>query len=176
MKIFSIPVGDLKCNCYLIEFDGKILIVDPGDEVDKIIEAINEREVIGILITHNHFDHVGAVKELADKYNVLVYDRYNLKEGLCKVGDISFFVIYTFGHTMDSVTYYFEKEKVMFTGDFLFNGTIGRCDFVESNYDEMLKSIEKIKKYDDDIIVYPGHGISTTLGREKLDNPYFRSK
>lgn len=173
MKIFTIPVGDLKCNCYLIEIEGKIFIVDPGDDVDKIVKAINGRDVVGILVTHNHFDHVGCVKDLSVKYGVLVYDRYNLKEGLFNIGDIFFKVIYTFGHTMDSITYYFEEEKVMFTGDFLFSGTIGRCDFEESNYNEMIKSIDKIKKYDDDVVVYPGHGVSTTLGKEKLVNPYF---
>lgn len=173
MKILAIPVGDLQCNCYLIEKDNEALLVDPGDELEKILALVGEKKVIGILLTHHHFDHVGCVEDLVNRYQVLVYDCQKLEEGNHQLGPFSFEVIYTFGHTMDSVTYYFKEEKVMFTGDFLFYHTIGRCDFEESDYQEMIKSIEKIKKYPDDILVYPGHGAETNLGREKRKNPYF---
>ena len=109
-----------------------------------------------------------------EKFGYPVYDLNNLHEGINKIDNFTFEVITTFGHTMDSITYYFREDKIMFTGDFLFYGTIGRCDLPESNYDVMLKSIEKIKKYDDDIVIYPGHGIKTKLGYEKLNNPYFK--
>ena len=128
---------------------------------------------MGILITHSHFDHVASVDILQEEFNYPVYDIGNLKVGENKIQNFSFELIETFGHTMDSVSYYFKKEKKMFTGDFLFYDTIGRCDLLESNEEEMIKSIQKIKAYEDDIIVYPGHGKVTTLGREKKNNPYF---
>lgn len=174
MKIKKVLVGSLQCNCYLLEKEGKALIIDPGDELNKILEVVGDCEIVGILLTHHHFDHVGCVEDLVNRYRVPVFDCHQLKEGKHSVFDFCFEVIYTFGHTMDSVTYYFEDDKVMFTGDFLFYGTIGRCDFEESDYQEMLMSIDKIKKYSDDIIVYPGHGRDTTLGREKKFNPYFQ--
>ena len=75
---------------------------------------------------------------------------------------------------MDSITFYFRNDKIMFTGDFLFKETIGRFDLVGSDYNKMLDSIFKIKKYDDDIVIYPGHGNSSILGYEKKNNPYFK--
>ena len=74
---------------------------------------------------------------------------------------------------MDSICFYFYKDKVMFVGDFIFKDSIGRCDLEGGNISLMKESIEKIKKYDDDITIYPGHGEFTTLGREKLENYYF---
>lgn len=173
MKIDYIKVGLLKCNCYLLEKENNCLLVDPGDDLEKIEKFIKEKNVIGILITHSHFDHVASVSDLQELYNYPVYDLNNLKEGNNNIKNFKFELIKTFGHTMDSVTYYFKEEQVMFTGDFLFKNTIGRCDLIESNYSKMLESIEKIKKYDDNIIIYPGHGIKTTLKNEKEHNPYF---
>jgi glyoxylase-like metal-dependent hydrolase (beta-lactamase superfamily II) len=173
VKIDYIKVGYLRCNCYLLEDNNNCLLIDPGDDLEKIEKFIYNKSVVGILLTHSHFDHVASVSDLVEKYNFDVYDLNNLQEGNNSIKNFNFEVIKTFGHTMDSVTYYFRDDKVMFTGDFLFKDTIGRCDLVESNYSEMLKSIEKIKKYDDDIKVYPGHGMSTILGEEKLYNPYF---
>ncbi|MBQ2873014.1 MAG: MBL fold metallo-hydrolase [Bacilli bacterium] len=173
MNIEIIKVGNLKCNCYLLIKDNKILIIDPGDEGDKIIEKIGDREVVGIIITHHHYDHIGAVKDVVNKYNVLVYDRSNLEEGQNKIDEFIFDIIYTPGHKEDLITIYFEKEKMMFTGDFLFKDNIGRCDLVGSDINDMKKSIDKIKKYDKDIIVYPGHGVKTSLGYEIDNNVYF---
>lgn len=173
MKVSYIKVGNLKCNCYLLEKDNKCLLIDPGDDLDSIKEFISGKNIVGILITHSHFDHVASCYDLVLEYGYSVYDLSNLKEGVNEIDNFRFELIKTFGHTMDSVTYYFREDKVMFTGDFLFYKTIGRCDLPESNYDEMLVSIDKIKKYDDDIVIYPGHGIKTKLGYERLNNPYF---
>ena len=173
MNISCRKMGVLKCNCYLLEKNCEYLIIDHGDDILEVLEFIGDKNVIGILITHGHFDHNGCVSSLVKKTNTMVYDVSNLKEGVNNIGSFSFEVIYTFGHTMDSICFYFRDDKVMFTGDFLFNNTIGRCDLKESNYDYMLKSIDKIKSYDDDIVIYPGHGISTILGIEKKNNPYF---
>ena len=81
-------------------------------------------------------------------------------------------MIYTGGHRNDLVTYYFYEDDIMFTGDFLFKECIGRMDLEYASYLEMMKSIEKIKKYNDDIIIYPGHGEESTLGYEKENNSY----
>ena len=79
MKIKSVVVGSLETNCYILEKDGEILIIDPGDEANKIIESI-AGEVVGIIITHHHFDHVGALESIKNYYNAKVYDYSNLKE------------------------------------------------------------------------------------------------
>ena len=173
MKISKITVGELQTNCYLLEKESESLLIDPGDESSKIKDFIKDKNLIGILITHKHFDHIGALDEIATFYNIPIYDNSNLKEGANHISTFTLEVIKTYGHTMDSLSYYFKDDKVMFTGDFLFEGTIGRCDFEESNYNEMLRSIRKIKEYDNDITIYPGHGPKTTLGIEKENNIYF---
>jgi len=173
MNISTIKVGLLKCNCYLLEKNNQCLLIDPGDDYNKIKEFIKDKNVIGVLLTHNHFDHVASADNLKEDYNLKIYSQKHLKEGTFQIGDFNFEIIETNGHTMDCYTFYFKDEKIMFTGDFLFKGTIGRCDLLESNYSIMLKSIEKIKKYPDDIKIYPGHGHSTILKEEKLYNPYF---
>lgn len=174
MIVSSFKVGYLRCNCYLININDKYLLVDPGDDYYKIVEKIKNKDVIGILLTHSHFDHTACANSIANLLNIPIYYSGNLKEGKHNIGDFKFDVINTFGHTMDSITFYFYEDNIMFTGDFLFNGTIGRCDLPESDYGVMLNSISKIKKYDDEIIVYPGHGSKTTLGNEKKFNTYFK--
>ena len=175
LKINYIKVGFLKCNCYLIEKDNNYLLVDPGDDLEAITEFIKDKNIVGILVTHSHFDHVASCYDLVEKYGYKVYDLSNLQEGENKIANFNFELIKTFGHTMDSVTYYFKEDKIMFTGDFLFYEAIGRCDLPESNFNEMLNSIEKIKKYPKDITIYPGHGIKTTLEHEFSNNPYFNN-
>jgi len=173
MKIKNIKVGYLECNCYILEVGNKVLIVDPGDEYDKIKKELEGKEVLGILNTHSHFDHIGCIDDLVRDYDIEVYNYENLEEKEYSIGPFRFEVIYTLGHSVDSITFYFKKEKVMFTGDFLFYDTIGRCDLEGGNFDVMKESIDKIKKYNFDIIVYPGHGIKTTLEREFKNNSYF---
>ena len=172
MNITNIVVGELETNCYILEKDNNVLIVDPGAEYNKIKEKLKDKNLVGILLTHNHFDHTGCIKDLIREYNIPLYDNKTLKEGINNISTFTFEVIKTYGHTMDSISFYFKEDKVMFTGDFLFYDTIGRCDFPESNIEEMKKSISKIKAYQDDITIYPGHGIKTTLGREKEYNLY----
>lgn len=186
MKIEKIVVGDYEENCYLLIKDTKCIVVDPGDEFDKISSIINELklDVIGVLITHAHFDHVGALSDTLNKYyvplyyhninNEIMYDKLiNIKEEEYILDDFKFKVIYTPGHRNDAVTYYFYEENIMITGDFLFKGSIGRTDLEYADVNEMKKSIEKIKKYNDDIIIYPGHGDSSNLKFEKEYNMFF---
>lgn len=173
MKIDVVKVGELECNCYLLEKDNKVLVIDPGDEVNKIIDKIGDREVAGIIITHYHFDHIGALEILSNKYGVKVYNKNNMTEGKNTIDNFNFEVIYTPGHKEDCITVYFEDNKCMFCGDFIFRDNIGRCDLPGGNIKEMIASIEKIKSYDKDIIIYPGHGDETTLGYEINNNMYF---
>lgn len=174
MKVDKVKVGYLKCNCYILEIDRHVLVIDPGDESDKIIKKIGDRKVDGIVITHHHFDHDGAVDVIIDNYNTKVYDRYNLDEGINKIGKFIFEVIYTPGHKEDLITLYFKEDKIMFSGDFIFKDSIGRWDLPGGNMNEMIKSIDKIKMYPKDIVIYPGHGEETTLGYEINNNPYFK--
>ena len=173
MKIEIIKVGRLRCNCYILSTDNDVLVIDPGDEADKIIALIGERNVVGIVITHHHPDHDGGVTNLVNKYHCKVYDRNNLNEGINKINQFTFEVIYTPGHKEDLITIYFKEDKLMFCGDFIFKDSLGRCDLHGSSIKDMIASLTKIKKYDRDITIYPGHGMSTTLGYEIDNNVYF---
>ena len=126
MKIIRIKTGYLEENCYLICDSDKCLIVDPGDDSDKIISEIGSLKVLGVLITHSHFDHVGALKEIKDRYNAIVYDFNSCNESEYSIGPFNFKVISNPGHSKDSISFYFYDDKIMFVGDFVFNGTIGR--------------------------------------------------
>ncbi len=169
MNIKRVVVGPLEENCYIVENNNKCLIIDPGDDVDKIINNI-KYSVVGILITHYHFDHIGALDELKEKYNI-DENNYNIK-------DFDFEVIKTPGHTSDSKTYYFKDNNIMFVGDFIFKDSIGRMDLPTGSVLEMKNSISKILKYPSNTILYPGHGDSTTIGNEKknLDNYFFSNE
>ena len=173
MKIDVLKVGYLQANCYILSINEDYLIIDPGDEAHKIEDKIMGI-VHGILITHRHDDHIGALKDIYEKYKCHIYEYNNLfEDNIYHVGPFEFKVIYTLGHTLDSVTFYFPKEKVMFTGDFLFKGTIGRTDFYNSDSDLMMDSLEKTIKYEN-VTIYPGHGPSTTLEDEKCENPFLK--
>ncbi len=172
MNIEKIEVGILKENCYVVSKQEKVLIVDPGDDKEKIINLVGNRKVLAILITHYHFDHVGALEDLRKYYDAMVIDYKSNKLQL--IGPFNFEIIQTKGHKEDSVTYYFKKEGIMFVGDFIFEGTIGRCDLEGGNFEEMKKSLKKIKSYDKNIILYPGHGRKTTIENELLYNDFFK--
>lgn len=158
MKIKTLILPPLDNNCYIVTKDNNAIIIDPSSSKEKIIKACEPYNVIEILVTHHHFDHVGALKELEDYYHIKHNDFKNT---------FDYEVIKTPGHSEDSISFYFAKEKVLFSGDFLFCSSIGRVDFPESNPLEMINSLEMIKTYPDDITVYPGHGAKTNLGQEK---------
>ncbi len=166
MKINKIEVGFLKTNCYILTKNNKHLIIDPGDEFTKIDSYIKGK-LVGIIITHYHFDHIGSLEELVNKYNVKVYDINNLKEGNNKIDDFTFTMIKTPGHKSDLISLLFENK--LFCGDFIFKGTIGRTDLATGNFTQMQKSIKEILKLNPKTIIYPGHGPSTTLEQEKAN-------
>jgi len=174
MIIDGVVVGYLEENCYILEKNNNVLVIDPGAEYNKIKEKLRNKNVIGILITHRHFDHIGALNDLLNDYKVPVYEDDNTIEKEYNVNNFTFKVIKTYGHTNDSITFLFCQEKIMFTGDFLFKDTVGRTDFPTGNYEQMLISINKIKEYNDEIIIYPGHGDKTNLGYEKKNNKFFK--
>lgn len=171
MKIEKVVVGYLEENCYILEKDNKVLIIDPGDEEEKIKEKINGCEVVGVLITHKHPDHIGALSSFKD---IPIYSFFNLDEKEYYFEPFRFIVIKNPGHTNDSVSFYFEDEKIIFSGDFIFYESIGRCDLPTGSENQMKESINKIKNYPLDITIYPGHGKNTTLGHEIENNIYFK--
>ena len=163
MKINRVVVGLLETNCYILTINNKCLVIDPGNEIDKINKVIGNKKVVGVIITHRHFDHIGALSYFDES---LVFDKNNLEEAKYNIDGFNFEVIYTPGHKEDCITIYFEKEKAMFTGDFIFEGTIGRMDLEGGNPFDMKNSLSKMKKYDKNIIIYPGHGNLTYLYKE----------
>ncbi len=203
-KIMKLVVGQLQENCFVLFDENKdAFVVDPGGSSENIIEAIekNSLNIKYILLTHGHFDHVGAVASLVKKYKAPVYlskeDRAFLEspkevrvsafgmqieaaevDVFVKEGDEIPFsegnikVIETPGHTLGSVCYLF--ENYLFAGDTLFNGSIGRTDFPESDHSLMVESLKKLKKLDDEIYVLSGHGPESQISYEKMTNPYLR--
>lgn len=159
LKIEEFSLGRLRTNCYILKKDNKCIIIDPGDEAQKIKEACKGYEVEEILVTHHHWDHILALEELENFYQ--------LKHNTFLRKTFNYEIVETPGHASDSLTFYFKEERTMFTGDFLFYHTIGRCDLETSSIEEMKKSLDKISKYPDDIKIYPGHGKSSILGEEK---------
>lgn len=174
MEIKKIITGALDENCYVLINDNECLIVDPGADFPKIKEAIGDNKILGVLITHSHFDHIGALRNFLTKRSIKIFKRSNLEEKEYTIGSFKFKCIHTPGHSKDSVTFYFEDEKIMFIGDFIFKDSIGRVDLPGGDSKEMKASIEKILQYDNDIVIYPGHYEETTLGEEKENNQYLK--
>ncbi len=176
MKIEIVETGNLKENCYIIkdEINKECLIVDPGDDFSKIKDIILDYKVLNVLITHNHFDHTGALEDILNEYKVEVLNKDNLNEIEYKINNFTFKVIFTPGHTSDSICFYFEKDKVLFTGDFLFRDTIGRTDLPTGSNQDMKNSLNLIKTYPKDISIYPGHGSMSTLEIEFKNNIYLK--
>jgi len=177
MEIKTIVTGYLDENCYLIIKDGNCLVVDPGDNFPKIKAEIGDSKILGVLITHSHFDHIGALRNFLTKKSIKIFKRSNLEDGKeYSIGPFKFKAILTPGHSKDSVTFYFEEDKFMLIGDFIFKESIGRTDLPGGSDTEMQESINKIKQYSDDITIYPGHNEFSTLGFEKKNNPYLKNE
>lgn len=164
MNVKRVVVGILNTNCYILENDSECIIIDPGSDFYKIKENITKK-VVGILLTHRHFDHVGVLDELLKYYSVNVYDYSNLKEGDNNICTFNFFVQYNLGHTLDSISFIF--NDIMFSGDFIFKGAIGRCD-LGGDYNLMKESIKKLLNSSINYKIFPGHGDSTFLNNERL--------
>lgn len=199
MKIKTLSVGYIGANCYIVEFDDKsVALVDPGDEGDKILAECDGENLKWILLTHGHADHIMAVKMIKDKYNPKIIASINEKdmienpdlnlssqfgksysfdadqyvqEGTIKLNNQEVKVLETPGHTQGSVIYII--ENYMFTGDTLFKGSIGRMDLPGGSEKLMKNTLKKLSLIDEDYIVLPGHGPSTSLKYEQKNNSYF---
>lgn len=174
MEIKRIVTGYLDENCYVLIKNKSCLVIDPGDNYPKIKELIKDNKVLAVLITHSHVDHIGALRNFLTKRSIKIFKKSSLEEKEYNIGDFTFKCIYTPGHSKDSVTFYFEEENVMFVGDFVFQNSIGRTDLPTGNDKEMLESISKLKEYNEEIILYPGHGEKTTIKEEKENNMFFK--
>ena len=172
METEKIVTGLLDENCYVLKKNGTCLVVDPGDDYHKIKDVVGDDKVLAVLLTHSHFDHIGALRNFLTKRSVKIFKKSSVEEKEYQIGDFSFQVIYTPGHSKDSISFYFKEEKLMFVGDFVFKESIGRCDLPGGSEEEMQESLSKIKGYPVDVILYPGHGDATTLDYEFSHNPY----
>jgi len=195
MKIKNLVLGDYQVNCYLVSDEaGYAVIIDPGYEAEKILRAVKEGslDIKAILLTHGHFDHIGAVKTLAQALGCPVYIHPKeatlppyLTQGLLyyteeyeqgdeiTVGDLTFRVLETPGHTNGSVCLL--CENCLFTGDTLFAGSCGRTDLGGSMLD-MLASLKGLAALEGNYRVFPGHGPETDLDYERKTNPYIHQR
>lgn len=193
LKIDTLPLGDYQTNCYIIRQEGShsCLVIDPGYEPEIILSFLTEKELTldAILLTHCHFDHVGAVKELASETDCRVYlcekdlalppmltagslyytHTYAEGDRLTLAG-IGVAVLETPGHTPGSVCLLMEGH--MFSGDTLFAGSCGRTDLPGGTGRVMRDTLRRLAQLPENYQVHPGHGHGTTLDWEKKTNPY----
>ena len=197
-------VGSLQTNCYVIYNDVKdCIIIDPGAQGQKINKYILENELnpLAILLTHGHFDHIGACDYLVNKFNCpiithpstkeLLYDSslnlsfyespFVLNSDVTEANDefeikgFKFKWLLLEGHCLGSSMIYYVNENMMFSGDVLFKESIGRFDFPTSSRSLTRQTLEAIKKMEFEGRILPGHGDETTLSHEKTHNYYLKS-
>jgi hydroxyacylglutathione hydrolase len=203
MKIEMITVGALEENCYLVidETTNRAVLIDPGDEPERILEALNASGATleSIWLTHAHFDHIGALAGVLRAHPVPVYMhpldaplhatavdsalRYGVRietppapdkelaEGdTMRVGSLELAVMHVPGHAPGHVAFY--NDSVVFGGDCLFAGSIGNTSLDYGNRETLDASLQRIVALGDDLVVLPGHGRETTIGRERTTNPF----
>ena len=205
LRVSVMEVGPLAENTYIVEHRASktAAVVDPGDEGEEILDGLRERGVTldKILLTHGHFDHVGAVRTLKERTGAKVHihaddagrmqsaGRQGGMFGLhvqdppapdvlvrdgdsVALGDLAFRVLHTPGHTPGHVT--FLLGEMAFVGDLIFAGSIGRTDLPGGSYDDLIRAVrEKIFVLPDRTVLFPGHGPATTVGEERRSNPFF---
>jgi hydroxyacylglutathione hydrolase len=193
-------VGPLQENCWIVDGGERAIVVDPGDEGDRLIEALS-LPVEAILLTHTHFDHVGAVAQLARHTGAPVYcprievpilkdinsylfpgygpyEPYDPEETLeggekLSLAGLDIDVIFTPGHSPGHVSFSIPEHKLLLSGDVLFEGSIGRPDLPGGDYATLMASIANLlDTLPDDTRVLTGHGPDTTLGHERATNPF----
>ena len=203
MEIKTLVLGDISVNCYLVSTEKAAVVIDPGYRSSEALEFLEnaKNKARLILLTHAHFDHIGFADELAaitdSKIAIGEKDAPALADNLLNlsalfgaplstfsadillsdnqefsVGDLSFKVIYTPGHTVGGVCYL--CGDILFSGDTLFAGSIGRTDFPGGSFEVLKESIKKIYTLPDDTLLLSGHGGQTTVLNEKLYNPFVR--
>ena len=200
MRIDTLHVSVVQTNCYIISNDTEVMVIDPGDDAERILEVVGEKKVKYVLLTHSHFDHIMAAEEICKKTGakLCASDKARLDDEdycgftsfglsgfsplkadvLLKEGDeISvagekFTVIETPGHTPCSICLL--SGDVLISGDTLFEGSCGRCDLVGGSFSTILKSLKKLSALPGNTRVYSGHGAPTTIENECKFNPYMR--
>jgi glyoxylase-like metal-dependent hydrolase (beta-lactamase superfamily II) len=188
MIIHTLAVGPIQTNCYVVTdgIGGLAAVIDPGAESDAILAYLEEQNLTPhtVLLTHGHFDHVGAVEKLRQAgAELAAYTDLETREGFqpdipldegseVAVGSLTFKVLHTPGHTRDSVCY--QTGETLFTGDTLFEGDCGRTDLPGGSYPVMLKSLARLARLEGDYTVYPGHDVSTALEAERQGNRNMR--
>jgi hydroxyacylglutathione hydrolase len=202
-KIHTLVVGHLQTNCYILQSDSTALVIDPGDEPDRILRFLDDLKVkpSQIIATHTHFDHVLGVDKIrtALKIPFLIHrddlsmlesmqsrvlqfmglsvppppkvDRFLADEELVTVGHDTVKVLHTPGHSPGSIS--LSGPGYVLTGDALFNQSIGRTDLPGGDLDTLVRSItDRLFSLHDDTVVYSGHGPETSIGDEKIANPF----
>ena len=207
LDVRSFTVGPVQENAYIVRADRsatRAVIVDPGDEAPRLLGAIEDLgvEIEAVLITHCHFDHVGAVAPVAEATGAPVYcpvierpvladimsfvpfpgfgpfESYEADHAVeggerLTLAGLEFEVVFTPGHSPGHVTYALGGEEALFSGDVLFQGSVGRVDLPGGDWDVLEASIGRlVSSYPPDTAVYPGHMGATTLGRELDSNPF----
>jgi glyoxylase-like metal-dependent hydrolase (beta-lactamase superfamily II) len=206
LDVETLTVGPVAENCFLLRREGsdRVLVVDPGEEAERIVAAIEATgaEVEAILITHCHFDHIGAVTPVAAATGAPVYcpaietpilsdimafvpwegfgpfESYEADETVeggetLELAGLEIDVIFTPGHSPGHVTYSIRGEDAIFSGDVLFQGSVGRVDLPGGDGPTLIMSIRKLlDSHTDETTVYPGHMGTTTLGAERATNPF----
>jgi hydroxyacylglutathione hydrolase len=185
-----IAVGSYQANCYILGCKKTMegIVIDPGDEAVRIVREITHvgLKIKYILITHGHPDHTGAAGELKGIIKSPVWLHRLDSPGLgfpsdgtlfdgqeIEVGTYKIKVIHTPGHSPGGVCLY--APGVVFTGDTLFAGSIGRTDFPGGDHRKLIEGVrQKLFPLGDDLRVYPGHGPSSTIGQERMKNPFFK--
>ena len=209
LDIQMLTVGPIGENCFVVrrEGSGSGLIVDPGDEPDRILATVEQMgtKVDAILITHCHFDHIGAVSPVATVTGAPVYcpeverpvladimayvpwagfgpyESYEADEVVrggetLELAGLELDVVFTPGHSPGHVTYAVRGEDALFSGDVLFQGSVGRVDLPGGDGPTLLASIGRLlEAYPDEAVVHPGHMGLTTLGAERATNPFLGS-
>ncbi len=192
MNIQTLALGAYQTNCYILTRGSDALVIDPGYEADTILDALQGLELKAVLLTHGHFDHVGAVKDLAAETGCAVYihaaegtmppmmtagplyytHTYGEGDTISPIPGVNLTVLHTPGHTPGSVCLLCGQD--LFSGDTLFAGSCGRVDLPGGDPAQMIQSLSRLASLQADYRVHPGHGESTTLAREKRYNPYMR--
>lgn len=204
LRIARIPLGPLGTNGYVIYEEKKALVIDPGGDFEKLHKFLQEKGlgVEAILLTHAHFDHIGALETTRNHYEAPVYlhleesdwlsdpakngsewfgmdpisasdPDFLLEAGEQKIGSFSFEARHVPGHSPGSVALVFRNERFTIAGDTLFRGGIGRTDLPGGDHEQLLDAIlEELLTLRDDMRIYPGHGEPTTVGEERKANPF----
>ena len=195
MKVYALPLGDYQTNCYIVHDESRkdCFVVDPGYQCGDILDfcAGKGLTIAAILLTHGHFDHVGAVKELAAETDCDVYLHeaettmppmmtagklhytHTYDEGdTITVAGLPVSVLHTPGHTPGSVCLVCDSH--IFSGDTLFAMSCGRTDLPGGSWKTIQDSLKRLASLEGNFWVHPGHGESTTLSQEKQYNPYMR--